>query len=279
MFQEIPVNEPKVFAFKAVGRLTHDDYQSFLPKLEDLLEKEGRISVLLELENFHGWDMEAAMDDYRFGMKHQDSFERIAIVGDKRWEKWIAVLSKPFVDADVRFFAADEMDQAWDWVREPYQTPSQGALPEWRHILVAVDFSPHSELAVKRAMQIAERHGARLTLLHAVEDLILYDEFYDPIVPSDLEFDETLLNAAAKRMSDLVGRLGVPSPNVEVLLGSPKPTILHYVEAQQVDLVVMGSHGRRGIRRLLGSTTNGILNSARCEVLSVPLNQAGSQTS
>lgn len=272
MFQEIPVNEKKVFAFKAVGRLTHDDYQSFLPKLEQLLADEGRISILLELENFHGWDMEAAMDDYRFGMAHQESFERIAIIGDKRWEKWMAFLTKPFVEAKVRFFEHEDIGKAWDWLREPYLTKQEeSALPEWKHILVPTDFSPNADRALRRALQIAQRHNAKLTLLHAVEDLILYDEFYDPIVPSDLEFEETMLNAAGERMGALVKKLDIPSPHIEILLGSPKATILNYIEAQQVDLVVMGSHGRRGLGRLLGSTTNGVLNSARCEVLSVPL--------
>lgn len=162
----------------------------------------------------------------------------------------------------------------WDWLREPYQKKTELSLPEWKHILVPTDFSPHAGKAVKRAMQIAERHKARLTLLHAVEDLILYDEFYDPIVPSDLEFDETLLNAAGARMTRLAKELNIPSPHIEVLLGSPKATILHYIEAQQVDLVVMGSHGRHGLGRLLGSTINGVLNAARCEGLSVPLNDS-----
>lgn len=273
MFQEIPVNEPQVFAFKAVGRLTHDDYQTFLPRLEKILQQDGRISILLELENFHGWELQAAMDDYRFGMDHQDSFERIAIIGDKRWEEWLALLARPFVKADIRFFVPEQIGEAWDWLREPYLDGEETMLREWRHILIPVDFSPCSELAVRRAMQITEHH-VQLTLLHVVEDLILYDEFYDPIVPTDLAFDESLLNAAGRRMSQLIETLKVPSPHVEVLLGSPKTTILQYVEAQHIDLVVMGSHGRRGFSRLIGSTTNSVINAARCEVLSVPLKKA-----
>ncbi len=275
MFQEIPVNEPKVFAFKAAGRLTHDDYQEFLPKLEEIIKREGRISVLLELENFHGWELRAALDDYHFGMAHQKDFERIAIVGEKRWEQWMTLLSKPFVDAKIRFFPPEQIGEAWDWVRnkDAEEGKTNPALPDWTHVLVPIDFSPHSEQAVRRAMRITAQNGARLTLLHAVEDLILYDEFYDPIIPNDLEIDATLLNAAGERMSRLVAELNVPKPHVEVLLGSPKATILNYAEAQQVDLIVMGSHGRRGLRRLLGSTTNGVLNAARCEVLSVPLGE------
>ncbi len=271
MFQEIPVNEPRIFAFKAVGRLTHDDYQEFLPKLEKILEQEAPLSMLLELENFHGWELRAALDDYHFGMEHQKDFRRIAIVGEGHLAKWMTLLARPFVAAEVRFFEPDQVSEAWDWLREADDTDEGPSITDWRHILVPVDFSLAAEQAVRRAVRIADRLEAKITLLHVVEDLILYDEFYDPIVPSDLALDESLLDAASERMSQLVERLEVPSPHVEVLLGSPKTTILQYIEAQEIDLVVMGAHGRRGLRRLLGSTTNGIVNSARCEVLSVPL--------
>ena len=56
-----------------------------------------------------------------------------------------------------------------------------------------------------------------------------------------------------------------------VLAGSPRSVILSYAEAQQVDLIVAGRHGRGGIQQLLGSTANALVHRARCEVLTVPL--------
>lgn len=60
MFQFIPVAERDLFAFRATGKLTDDDYQVFLPQLEELIEARGPISMLMELEDFHGWDAKAA---------------------------------------------------------------------------------------------------------------------------------------------------------------------------------------------------------------------------
>jgi len=74
------------------------------------------------LENFHGGYMKAAKDDYRFGIAHQDAFERVAIIGDKGWGHWLAIMAKPFIDAKVRFFQPQQASEAWGWgwQREPY---------------------------------------------------------------------------------------------------------------------------------------------------------------
>ncbi|RTZ74820.1 MAG: hypothetical protein DSZ00_03275 [Gammaproteobacteria bacterium] len=273
MFKPIPVNVKGVVAFKAVGKLTHDDYQRFLPTLETIIREEGPVSLLLELENFHGWDLEAAKDDYEFATTHLESFRRIAIIGDKGWERWLALMAKPFVDTEVRFFTPDQLSEAWDWVREPFvEEEKEKAFPQpWQRILAPVDFSSHAERSVKRAAALAEANNASLTLLHVVEDFVLYDDFYDPVMPMTMAYEDSLLEAASKRLADWVNTLDLGNPDVEVLLGSPSGTILSYAEAQEVDLIVMGSHGRRGLSRLLGSTTNSVINRARCEVLSVPL--------
>ncbi len=283
MFKPIPVNIEGVAAFKAVGKLTHADYQSFLPILERLIQEEGPLSLLLELENFHGWELEAAKDDYEFAKKHLKDFRRIAIVGDRRWEKWLAALARPFMEVEVRFFEPDQLSEAWDWVREGLE-PQQPVSPEkapqteseapepWHRILVPVDFSPHAHRALLRAIRIAQQEGAELILLHVVEDFVYYDDFYDPVMPMPLEYEEALIEAAADRLAQWARNLVPFSPRIEVLPGSAAATILSYAEAQEVDLIVMGSHGRRGLARLLGSTTHAVLNRARCEVLSVPLN-------
>ncbi len=273
MFKPIPVNLKGVVAFKAVGKLTHDDYQKLLPTLEKIIAEEGRVSLLLELENFHGWNMEAARDDYQFASHHRHSFERIAIVGDRRWEKWLTRLASPFIDGQVRYFTHDQLPQAWDWVREPSSQAARQTetVQPWRNILVPVDFSSHSERAVQRAAMLARESNATLTLLHVVEDFLLYDDFYNPVMPVQIGYEETLMDAASERLTQWAKEMKLDSAQIEVLPGSASNSILTYAEAQEVDLIVMGSHGRKGIAKLLGSTTNSVLNHARCEVLSVPL--------
>jgi|GEM_PF-33201 len=286
MFQEIPVNDAHIVAFRVVGKLTPEDYQDFLPRLEPIFEQAGRVSLLLELENFHGWEREAVKADYRFGERCAGHVARLAVVGEKRWEHWLAALAHLFVDAEIRYFDRERIGEAWDWLREPFdgKQPSergdaQSAPATWRHVLMPTDFSPHAGRAVLRAADIAHHYQARLTLLHAVEEVIAYDELYDPLWSgfsyplsyNDAELTQLRMQKARERLNTLAAEVDLAEVQVEVILGTPKGAILSYVEAQQVDVVVMGSHGRKGLARLLGSTTHAVLNSVRCDVLSVPL--------
>jgi len=280
MFQEIPANDERIIAFKAIGKLTHDDYQEFLPRLEPLIEKAGTVSVFLELENFHGWDLAAAKDDYAFGKKYANNFRRIAIIGEKRWGRWLARFARPFTGAEVRYFERDDLQQAWDWLREPFVkevAATAAKLPEWRHVLMPTDFSAHAEHALQRAVEITRRYGARLTLMNVVEEALAYDELYDPLEGGfaypivDTELSQMQMDNTRKRLEEKAAGLGLSNVTVEVTVGTPKSAIRSYAEAQQVDLVVMGSHGRRGLARLLGSTTHAVLHGVRCDVLSVPI--------
>ncbi len=144
-------------------------------------------------------------------------------------------------------------------------------MDKYRHILLATDFSEHAERAAERAKELADLYQARLTLLHAVEDLVLYDEFYDPVIPDRLEVDQERLNRGHEMLVKLAERIGAKEAHSEARLGYPKAVILEYAEEQKVDLIVVGSHGHRGLARLLGSTARALVNDAPCDVLRVRL--------
>ena len=273
MIEQLPVQEGSTVAFRLSGKLSHADYQAFLPRLESLMQEEGRLSVLFELDDFHGWDLEAAWDDFRFGMGHQTDFARIAMVGQGPLQHWMAIMAKPFVNGEVRFFERDDLGAAWDWLREPQQQAiADSAEPApYERILVGMDFSPHAERAVRRALALGKQADARITLVHAVESYGLYDEFYDPVIPLRPDMDLELSAAARRRLDTVIQNLGTSKLQAEVMIGSPKTIILSQAEAMNADLIVVGQHGRRGISRLLGSTASGVITSARCDVLAVRL--------
>ena len=282
MFQEIPVNEPNIFAFKAIGRLTEQDYQAFLPKLTDLLKEHSPLSLLIELEDFHGWELKAAWEDFKFGKDHDADFERIAIIGDKQWQRWMTALGKGFISTEVRFFKRDELQKAWDWLRGIDAGEQVGAqttaeiepLKPYSHIVVAVDFSPHSERAVSRALELARLYKARLSLIHTVEHIAYPYYDYDMLMSTPYDFldeDQPIHDSAVKRLKHIAAELDYPDVQYEVLWGVAKTTVLSYAEAQNADLIVAGSHGRHGIARLMGSTSTGIVGNARCDVTIVRL--------
>jgi hypothetical protein len=117
MIEQLPESSGKVLGFKLSGKLHDEDYKSFVPVI-DASAAEGKIRLLAWFHDFHGWDMHALWDDTKFATKHCTTFDRIALVGDKAWEKWMAAICKPFTMAKIRYFDVTEIDAAWNWLRE-----------------------------------------------------------------------------------------------------------------------------------------------------------------
>jgi len=138
----------------------------------------------------------------------------------------------------------------------------------YTHILLAVDFSPATEPTAQRAVEMAGRYGARLSLIHVVEYLpIALDA--ELMMPPMSGVEEQLVASARKHLAELAAKLGVDEASRYVELGATKLEILRVAEAQGVDLIVVGSHGRHGLTRMLGSTASAVLHGAHCDVLAV----------
>ena len=97
-------NGGKILEVRVSGKLTHEDYERFVPEFERLVKQNGKIRVLFEMSDFHGWKAGAVWDDIKFDAKHFSDIERLAMIGDKRWEKGMSVFCKPFTTAKVRYF-------------------------------------------------------------------------------------------------------------------------------------------------------------------------------
>jgi hypothetical protein len=107
----------RILEVRVTGKLVHEDYQRFVPEFDRLIKQHGKIRVLFEMVDFHGWELQAAWDDLKLGVKHLADIERIAMVGDKKWEKWMAAFCRPFTTAKVRFFESDADGQARSWLK------------------------------------------------------------------------------------------------------------------------------------------------------------------
>ena len=118
MFAKLKESSGGVIGFKVSGTLTDDDYKTFIPELEKAIELSGTVRLLWDMEDFHGWDLHAAWDDVKYCMKFNNAIDRIAMVGDKKWEEWMAKLSKPFARAEVKYYHHLQLQMAWDWLRE-----------------------------------------------------------------------------------------------------------------------------------------------------------------
>lgn len=145
------------------------------------------------------------------------------------------------------------------------------AMEAYRHILWATDFSGGAPDAGRRALDLATRYQAKLTLLHVVETLPIVDSTYGPIMPFEVDLTEQMLGAARSRIAALAESLGVDEERRLVEVGSPKVEIVRVAQELDVDLIVVGSHGRHGVGLLLGSTASSVMHHALCDVLAVRL--------
>lgn len=118
MIETLQTDSPKILGFKMSGTLHDEDYRKFVPIVEGSVVAEGKIRLLAQFEDFHGWDLHALWDDIHFAAKHRSDIERVALVGDKKWEKWMATICKPFTSATIKYFDVSALDAAWAWVRE-----------------------------------------------------------------------------------------------------------------------------------------------------------------
>lgn len=108
--------ESNILSVKATGTLTKENYEAFVPKVEALIHQHGKIRVLIEMEDFHGWSAGALWEDLKFDVRHFRDIERLAFVGDKKWEKGMAAFCKPFTTAEIRYFDTAQMNDAKQWI-------------------------------------------------------------------------------------------------------------------------------------------------------------------
>ncbi|AFJ02802.1 Universal stress protein [Methylophaga frappieri] len=141
----------------------------------------------------------------------------------------------------------------------------------YKHILIAADFSDHTDQVMQRALALAESAKSQFCLCHIVEDFPLTDFAYEPMISVDLDMRDSLLDAGRQQLASLGEKYHIPADYQWVESGSPGRDIVRIADEHNVDLIVVGSHGRHGIKMLLGSTANAILHHAHCDVLAVRL--------
>ncbi|MEM4782184.1 MAG: universal stress protein [Halalkalicoccus sp.] len=148
-------------------------------------------------------------------------------------------------------------------------------------ILVPTDGSEVAEIAVEHALDLAEKYDATLHALYVVDtdamDLSLGTEQVDRIRAGQFgEMEELQRDArnATGRVMKQADERGIPTIE-HIAAGRPHRVITNYAEKEGVDMIVMGSHGRGGVKRvLLGSVAERVLRTARIPVLVVDARQA-----
>ena len=140
-------------------------------------------------------------------------------------------------------------------------------MADYHRIMLAVDLTEESNHVAERAIALAKAFDAELHLVHVIEPLSLA---YGGDIPMDLSsVQEQIHDQAKSHLAEFANRLGVPAEHQNLIFGRPESEIHRVAESSGADLIVVGSHGRHGLALLLGSTANGVLHGATCDVLAV----------
>src|SRR2546429_9869335 len=99
------------------GKLEAQDYKAFGPKIEELIREHGKLRVLVHMHSFHGWTAGGLWEDIKFDVRHFKDLERVAFVGDRKWEEGMSKLCRAFTTAELRFFDESHLEAAREWLR------------------------------------------------------------------------------------------------------------------------------------------------------------------
>lgn len=118
MFKYLKEHSGDLVAVMLTGKLEKADYDSLIPEIEEKISRFGKLNMFWEMVEFEGWDVSGLWQDVKFDIKHVNDFNRVALVGGKKWEALISNLIKPFTTAEIRYFDLSEREEAMAWVSE-----------------------------------------------------------------------------------------------------------------------------------------------------------------
>jgi nucleotide-binding universal stress UspA family protein len=140
-----------------------------------------------------------------------------------------------------------------------------------KKILVPVDFSENSNRIIQYGAYVAKQFGAEMEAIFVAQTFQDYSEFFEPHMPV-IQFEEDLVASAKERMKSFLAESLDTSVvcNGVVMAGDIAETILDYAKEQKVDLIVMGTHGYKGLEKVLfGSIAEKIVKRSPCPVLTI----------
>ena len=141
----------------------------------------------------------------------------------------------------------------------------------YKHILVGLDLSTESQQVVNRVKFLFDNTNTKISICHILEPLAFT---YGGDIPVDLSDVQTQLQVQAKeRLSALGAELNVSAEDQHVILGHPAQEMHSMAKNFNMDLIVVGSHGRHGLSLIFGSTSNSVLHGAECDVLAVRITE------
>lgn len=112
------IHDESIIVLSAFGLLTHEDYEHFSPMLESAIQEApgSRVNMLVDISSLRGWELRAAWDDLKLGLKHGSSLNKIALLGNKNWQDIAAKVGGWFMSGDMKSFT--DISEAKEWLAD-----------------------------------------------------------------------------------------------------------------------------------------------------------------
>jgi nucleotide-binding universal stress UspA family protein len=140
-------------------------------------------------------------------------------------------------------------------------------MSQYQHLLLAINIYENCDALFEEAKRLQNLYQARLSIIHVTPHITS--------LPYADEFEHTMKEQEHQRLLELKIKYKLENDEIFTSEGNPKREITSLAEKINADLIITGSHGRHGLELALGSTANGILHLARCDVLTLRLNDEG----
>lgn len=140
-------------------------------------------------------------------------------------------------------------------------------MASYTNILLAVDLRvTHDTYTISKAAQLSKENKATLNIIHVMEPIYSYGA-----APGSafVEMEKRIAEDARKAFEDLTSDYDFLPSQFLLEVGSPSTTVVAVAQKLKADLIIVGAHSKHGLQKLLGSTANGIINHAHCDVLTV----------
>jgi len=112
------VDNEFILTLKIYGKLTHEDYERIIPLVDSSLEGiiNPKLNVLADISELEGWELQAAWDDLKLGLKYGSNFNKIAVYGTSAWIEYGTKISSWFINGEIKQF--DDINEAIIWINE-----------------------------------------------------------------------------------------------------------------------------------------------------------------
>ena len=116
MYRKLPESSGNVLGYSIEGRLTQESVEKMQAEMSVAMDQHGSLRLLVVTDRMDEVEPSAVWQDLKMTPDYVRNIDRLAVVGDARWQEWAAKLADTFAEAE--FFAPEDIQQAWDWVRE-----------------------------------------------------------------------------------------------------------------------------------------------------------------